>query len=125
MILRKATAEQRLTRVKSDACQNRRHYLEESNCLPAVAAIAAVTTAAAITTIAAAATTTATPTTTATMPATAAAETTAAATATATLLLRTSFIHHQITSTEILAVQRVDRAIGFFVVVDFDEGETA
>jgi ABC-type enterobactin transport system permease subunit len=107
--------------VKSDTSQNWRHYLKEWKYLPAVAAITAVTTAAAITTIAAAST----PATTATMSATAAAKPTAAAATTAALLLRTSFIHHQITPTEVLAVERVDRAIGFFVVVDFDESKTA
>jgi hypothetical protein len=80
-----------------------------------------VTAAAAITTIAAAAT----PAATAAMSTTAAAETATAATTAAALLLRTCFIHDQIAATEILAVQRVDRAIRFFVVVDFDESEPA
>ncbi len=110
--------------MKSDASKNRRHYLKEWNCLPAVAAIATVATAAAITAIAAAATTAPT-TTTATMPAATTAETTTPPAATATLLLRTSFVHYQITAAEILPVQRVDRAVRFFVVVDFDESETA
>jgi hypothetical protein len=59
------------------------------------------------------------------MPATATAETTTAATTAAALLLRTRFIHHQITATKILAVQRVDRAIRFFIVINFDESKTA
>jgi len=107
--------------VKSDASQIRRRYLREWNGLPAVAAITAVTAATAIATIAAPAT----PAATAAMSATAAAETATAAATTATLLLRASFIHYQITATEILAVERVDRAISFFVVVDFDESKTA
>ncbi len=111
--------------MKSDASQEWRHYLIEWNCLPAVAAITAVATAAAITTIAAPATTAPTTTTAAAMPAAPAAKTAAAATTAAALLLRTSFIHYQIAAAEILPVQRVDRAIRFFVIVDFDESETA
>jgi len=54
-----------------------------------------------------------------------AAKTTApAATATA-LLLWTGFVDHQITAGEVLPIQSIDRAIGFFVVVDFNERETA
>jgi hypothetical protein len=94
--------------------------------LPAVATISAVA-ATPITTIAATASATATAPTTAatTMSAATTTETTAAApTATATLLLRTSFVDHQIASTEVLAVQRINRAIGFFIVGNFDESKT-
>jgi hypothetical protein len=56
--------------------------------------------------------------------ATAAEATTAAPTAAATLLLWTSFVDHQIASTEVLAVKGIDRAIGFFIVGNFDESET-
>jgi hypothetical protein len=59
------------------------------------------------------------------MSAAAAAETTTAATTTtAALLLRTSFVDHQIASTEVLAVKGIDRAISFFIVGNFDESET-
>jgi len=59
------------------------------------------------------------------MSAAAAAEaTTAAPTAAAALLLRTSFVDHQIAPTEVLAVKGIDRAIGFFIVGNFDESET-
>jgi len=50
----------------------------------------------------------------------------AAATTTAAAFgLGPRFIHHQIASTKVLAVHRINRAIGFFVIGDFDEGETA
>jgi hypothetical protein len=62
-------------------------------------------------------------TTTATAIATAAA-TTASAT-TAALGLRPRFIHHQVTSAKVLTVQRVHGAIRFFVIADFNEGESA
>jgi hypothetical protein len=58
------------------------------------------------------------------MSAAAAAEaTTAASTTAAALLLRTRFVDHQVASTEVLAVKRVDRAIGFFIVGNLDESE--
>jgi hypothetical protein len=59
------------------------------------------------------------------MSTTAAAETTTAATAAAALFLWTGFVHHKIAATKVLAVQGVDRSVGFFVIVDFDESETA
>jgi hypothetical protein len=58
------------------------------------------------------------------MSTTATAETTPATATSATLLLRTCFVHYQIAATKILTVQRVDRAVGFFVVGNFDERET-
>jgi hypothetical protein len=58
------------------------------------------------------------------MSAAAAAEaTTAASTTAAALLLRTGLVDHQIASTEVLAGKGVDRAIGFFIVGNFDESE--
>jgi len=39
--------------------------------------------------------------------------------------LGASFVDHQVPSTEILAVQGVNGAIGIFVVLNFDEGKTA
>jgi len=58
------------------------------------------------------------------MPAAAAAEATAAASTTAaSLLLWASLVDHEIASTEVLAVKRIDRAIGFFIVGNFDESE--
>src|SRR6185437_2549784 len=50
---------------------------------------------------------------------------TAPAAATATLGLRPSFIDYQVPAAEILSVEGIDGAIGVFVVLDFDEGETA
>jgi hypothetical protein len=59
------------------------------------------------------------------MSAAAAAEaTTTAPTAATALLLRTSFVDYQIASTEVLAVKGIYRAIGFFIVGNFDESET-
>ena len=49
----------------------------------------------------------------------------AAATTTGARFLRAGFIDDQIAAAEILPVHGVDRAIGFFVVGNFDEGETA
>gem|GEM_PF-4580137 len=61
-----------------------------------------------------------------TAPATAATTTeAAAATTTGARLLRAGFIDDQITAAEILPVHGIDRAIGFFVIGNFDEGETA
>jgi hypothetical protein len=92
--------------------------------LPAVAAISAVAAATPITTIAAAPSATATAPTTTAMSATTASEATASPTTAAALLLRTSFVDHQIASTKVLAVQRINRAIGFFIVGNFDESKT-
>jgi hypothetical protein len=49
----------------------------------------------------------------------------AAATTTGARLLRTGFIDDQIAAAEVLPVHGIDRAIGFFVVGNFDESETA
>jgi hypothetical protein len=46
-------------------------------------------------------------------------------TGTASFRLRPRLVHHQIASTEILPVQRIDRAICFFVISDFNEGKPA
>jgi hypothetical protein len=61
------------------------------------------------------------------MSAAAAAEATAAAAASAAaaaLLLRTSLIDNEIASAKVLAVKGIDRAIGFFIVGNFDESES-
>jgi hypothetical protein len=52
---------------------------------------------------------------------------TAAATAAtaAALCLRARFVHHQVASAEILAVQGIHGAIRFFVVTDFNKCEPA
>jgi hypothetical protein len=58
----------------------------------------------------------------------AAAAVTAAATAPATaaaLGLRPRFVYDQVSAAEILTVQRIHGAIGFFVVVDFNKRESA
>jgi hypothetical protein len=47
------------------------------------------------------------------------------ASTTAALCLGARFIHHEVPPTEILSVQGIDRALGVFVAVHFDEGETA
>ena len=81
--------------------------------LPAVAAISAVPASSAAAPLAAA---------------TAAATATiarATATAAAALGLRPRFVDHQIASTKILAIHGINRAVRFFVVVDFHEGKTA
>jgi|SRR5271167_4188322 len=88
--------------------------------LPAVAAIAAIAaipttsaaTATAIATIASATTT-------------AAAVTTTSSSATRAFGLRTRFIHNKIPAAKILTVQAGHGAIGFFIVSNFDESETA
>jgi fatty-acyl-CoA synthase len=87
--------------------------------LPAIAAIAPV---AAISTVAAAAPAAATAMSTTASAATAA-ETASTTTATA-LLLGTSFVDDEIASAKILAVHGIDRAIGFFVIGNFNESET-
>jgi hypothetical protein len=88
--------------------------------LPAIAAIATVS---AITTATTAATTSTT------IAAAAAAIATAASPATATaaraLGLRTGFIDDEIPATEVLTVEAIHRAIGVFIVGNFDESEAA
>jgi len=54
-----------------------------------------------------------------------AAATEAATTTAAAWLLRTRFIDYQVAPTEVLPVHRIDCAIRFLVVRDFDEGESA
>jgi hypothetical protein len=49
----------------------------------------------------------------------------ASATTAAALGLRPRFVHYQIASPEILAVHGVYGAIRFFIVCDFNEGESA
>ncbi|HEV2101243.1 MAG TPA: hypothetical protein VGR58_00560 [Candidatus Acidoferrum sp.] len=88
--------------------------------LPAVAAVSTVAA------ISAAPATAATP---AAIPATASPATTAAiasapTAAARTLGLRTRFIDYQVPATEILTVEIGDRAIGFFIIRNFDEGKT-
>jgi hypothetical protein len=94
--------------------------------LPAISAIATVS-AAISTTIAAASTAAASATTTTAMAATAAAvaAATTSATTAAALCLRPRFVHHQVASPEVLSVHRVDRAIRFFVICNFNESESA
>jgi hypothetical protein len=88
--------------------------------LPAIPAVATTTTIAAAT----AASTTAATSTAITAPATtAAAVSTASSAATGALGLRTSFVHYQVPASKVLTVQRGDRAICFFIIGDFDEGE--
>jgi len=110
--------------VKSDVSWDQRRYLERSKILPAITAVSAVATITAtapIATIAAAAT----PSTTAAMSTATTAEATAPATTATALLLRARFIDHQIAATEVLTVQRIHRAVGFFIVGNFDESKTA
>jgi hypothetical protein len=90
--------------------------------LPAIATVAAISAAPAT----AAMTAAATPTTATAMAAASAAVPSApASTTAAALCLGTSFIHHEVSPAEILAVQGVHRAIRVFVVSHFNEGETA
>ena len=56
-------------------------------------------------------------------PAAVPAATTSAAPA-ASFSLRPGFVHNQIASPEILAVHGIDGAVRFFVIINFDEGET-
>jgi len=81
--------------------------------LPAISAVAAIapatTTPAAMTTTVAAA---------------AAAEPASAATTATTFRLGTRFIDNEIPPAEILSVQRINRAVRFFVIPNFDEGKT-
>jgi hypothetical protein len=87
--------------------------------LPAVSAITAVAT------ITSAPATTAAPATIATTPAAATAAIAAAAAATTTALgLRTRFVDHQVPAPEILTIEIGHRAIRFFIVRNFNEGET-
>jgi hypothetical protein len=90
--------------------------------LPPIAAVAPVSAITAVTT-SATATASATATTMAATT-TAVTATTAAPTA-AAFSLRPCFVHDEIASSKILAVHGVDRAIGFFVISNFNEGETA
>jgi hypothetical protein len=93
--------------------------------LPTITAVSTVSAAAAPAAVAASATT-ATPTTMAA--AAAAITTTASATSTApaaTLSLRPGFIDYEVPAAEILAVQRVDRAVGVFIALHFHEGKAA
>jgi hypothetical protein len=48
----------------------------------------------------------------------------APASAAPALFLRTSFVDHEVAATEILAVEGINRAIGFFIVGNFNERET-
>ena len=101
----------------------RPRILKES--LPTITAVSTITAATAPAAVAASATT-ATPTTM--TAATAAITTTASATSTApaaTLSLRPGFIDYEVPAAEILAVQRVDRAVGVFVTLHFREGKAA
>jgi hypothetical protein len=50
---------------------------------------------------------------------------TAPAATAATLSLRPRLVYHQVPAAEILAVQGVDRAVGIFIALHFDEGKTA
>ena len=85
-----------------------------------------------VATLAAATTTAASPATATTSPAattatvSAAAATTAApsaASTTATLAHRTGFVHDDVASFELLAVQRLDRLVCLFIVLNFDKSE--
>jgi len=94
-------------------------FREASGNLPAVSAIAAVAT------IPAASTASATPAAIpAAPPASAAAVASAAPAATAAFGLRTRFVDHQVPAAEILTIEIGNRAIRFFIVGNFDEGET-
>jgi hypothetical protein len=91
--------------------------------LPTITAVSTVTAATASSAVSASATTASS------MAAAAAAITTASsATSTApaaTLSLRPGFIDHEVPAAEILAVQRVDRAVGVFIALHFHEGKAA
>jgi hypothetical protein len=87
--------------------------------LPAIAAVTAVAAIPAASTTAAS---TAIGTTTTTASATVA---TAPTTATGTFGLWTGFVDDEVAAAEILAVETIDSAIGFFIVGNFDEGEAA
>jgi hypothetical protein len=90
-----------------------------SACLPAIAAVAAIPAAPATAAMAAApAAATAMATPSAAVPA-------APASASAALCLGTCFIHHEVSSAEILTVQGVDGTIRIFVICHFYEGEPA
>ncbi len=94
----------------------------EGRQLPAIAAIAAT---AAITSVSATATAAATATAITAASATTAAAKTASTTAARALGLRSCFIHYQVPAPEVLTVEGSDGAIGFFIIGNFDEGETA
>src|SRR5215472_12878478 len=80
-----------------------------TSCLPAIAAITAAP--ASVTT----------PSTAAAAPA----AITSPPASSAALCLRTRLVDHQVSSAEILPVQGINRPVRVFVVVDFDEGESA
>jgi hypothetical protein len=92
-----------------------------------------IVAAAATTAIAAAATTTAAPssaTTAATTTASAKSAATAAATSAASagaaaIARRTRFVHNDATPFELLAVQRLNGALSFFIILNFDKAEAA
>jgi hypothetical protein len=96
--------------------------------LPAIPAVSAISAASAATTVTTAAATSTAATMAAASAAVSAATAAAAATSTTTAAsafgLRPSLIHHQVPTTEILTVQRIDRAIRIFVVAHFNESET-
>jgi hypothetical protein len=61
----------------------------------------------------------------ATAPASAAAKSVASAATTTALSRGSRFVHHDIPPHEVVAIQRLDRALGFFVAIDFDKAEAA
>ncbi len=81
------------------------------------------TLATAATTAASSAATATTATAAAESPAAAAAST--ATTAAATLAHRPSFVHDDVASLELLAVQRLNRTVCLFVILDFDKTEAS
>jgi hypothetical protein len=93
--------------------------------LPAIAPIApisAITAASAATTVATASTTAAAASPATTTAAVSAAPATPAA---SSFRLRPCFIDYQVASAKVLPIQRVDRTIGIFVIIHFDECEPA
>lgn len=84
----------------------------QARCLPAIAAISAVAAISAASTASAATAATT-------------AVSAASATAAAALRLRPRFVHHEVTPTEILPVERINRTIRVFIAGNFDERETA
>jgi hypothetical protein len=103
---------------KGEAHSSAGYYTDERvRNLPAIAAIATVS---AITTATTAATTSTTIAAAASAITAASAATT---TATRAFGLRTGFIHDEVPATEVLTVEAVHRAIGFFIIGNFNEGE--
>src|SRR5438445_11631383 len=88
-------------------------------CLPTIATVAAISAAPATATM------TATPTASTAMATASAAVPAAPATAASALCLGTCFVHHEVSSAEILTVQGIHRAICVFVIGYFNEGKTA